>query len=299
MPGCAYPSDTIAAGVPAGRTACETQAATKWRLPCAVLLMAALMLGGCSKSHTRFKHPRFMSKQDCAACLEVALDAESPDARREAILHVSKTSYLANDVVIRALATIARTDASDSVRYAAVQALAKSGAPEAVEPLLDIVSAPLEAGLVTRPQAGDVRWAALEGLDHAVSSGQLSDQQRQTCEDAAIHWLGRHRSRDVRISAARMLRHSPSEATLTALIDAVEQRDFGVAYHSERSLMHLTGQTFDHDAAAWRKWRAATDDPFAGAGQLDHELYPEEENWWERTVNGTRRALAGFRPKSP
>ena len=29
----------VAAGVPAGRTACETQAATKGRLPCAVLLM--------------------------------------------------------------------------------------------------------------------------------------------------------------------------------------------------------------------------------------------------------------------
>ncbi len=301
MPSCACPSNRVSAGVrgrrPSTSFATLSGVARPWLA--VVLLAAALVLGGCSKSHTRFKHPRFMSKTDCAACLEVALDAQSPDARREAILHVSKTSYLSNDIVIRALGLLARTDASDSVRYAAVQALAKSGAPEAVEPLVEIVSAPLEAGLVTRPQAGDVRWAALEGLDRAVSSGQLSDQQRQMCGDAAIHLLGHHRSRDVRISAARMLRWFPSADALTVLIDALEQRDFGVAYHSERSLMYLTGRTFEHDATAWREWRTATDDPFAGAGQLDHELHPEEAGWWERTVKGTRRVFAGFRPKSP
>jgi hypothetical protein len=263
----------------------------------AFLLLAVLTLAGCGKSHTRFKHPRFMNESDCAGCLQVALDAQSPDVRREAIIQLSKTSYLTRDVMIRALGSIARTDQSDSVRYAAVRALAKAAVPGVVEPLLAIMSAPEESGEATDVRAGAVRWAALEGLDPLVARGELSAEQREVCRAAAIQWLGKHRSRDVRVSAARLLRHFQTGAVLDALIDALEQRDFGVVYESDRSLMHLTGQRLDYDAATWRRWRASTDDPFAGAGQLDKVLYPEEENWWERTVSSTRETLGGFRPK--
>ena len=183
------------------------------------------------------------------------------------------------------------------VRYAAVRALAKAGVPGAIEPLLEIVSAPDDGGELTRPRSGEVRRAALDGLNPLVANGDLSDEQREACHAAAIHLLGHHRSRDVRISAAGILRHFPEETTLTALINALEQRDFGVVYQSERSLMHLTGRSFDHAADAWRQWRATADDPFEGAGELDYLLHPEEENWWEQTVNGTRQAFAGFKPK--
>ncbi|MFH0981557.1 MAG: HEAT repeat domain-containing protein [Planctomycetota bacterium] len=238
-----------------------------------------------------------MSEADCAACLEVALDAQSPDARREAVVHIAKTSYLTRDVVVRALTTIAQTDKSGSVRFAAIRALAKAGIPEVVEPLLGIASAPDETGAALQAESGEARWAALEGLDPLVERGELSDAQRETCQVAACRLLNHHRARDVRIAAARLLRHFRDRAVLTTLIDALEQRDFGVVYHSERSLMHLTGQSFDYAAAGWRQWLAATDDPFEQAGRLDAELYPKEPNWWERSLHATRQSFTGFRPK--
>ena len=269
--------------------------ATTWLV--VVLPVVAMGVGGCNRSHTRFKHPRFMSEADCAACLQVALDAESPDARREAVVHIARTSRLTSDIVVRALIAITRTDRRESVRLAAVRALAKAGVPGAIEPLIEIVSAPDETGVVSDPRAGAVRRAALEGLAALMARDELSDEQREVCHATAIRLLNRHRSRDVRIAAAGFLRHFPVAATLTALIDALEQRDFGVVYQSERSLMHLTGRTFDHDAAAWRRGLAAVDDPFEHAGRLDHELCPKEESWWARTIDGTRQVFAGFRPK--
>ena len=238
-----------------------------------------------------------MSEADCAACLQVALDAESPDARREAVVHIARTSRLTSDIVVRVLITVVRTDQSESVRLAAVRALAKAGVPDAIDPLIEIVSAPDETVVAPDARAGGMRQAALEGLDALAVRDELSDAQRETCCAAAIRLLNGHRSRDVRVAAAGFLRHFPAAATLTALVDALGQRDFGVVYQSERSLMHLTGCRFDRDAAAWRQWLATTDDPFEHAGRLNHELYPERESWWARTVNGTRQAFAGFRPK--
>jgi len=263
----------------------------------AVFLLCGAALGGCARSHVRYKHPAFMNEADCAACLRVALDAESADARREAVVQVSKSPHFANEIVVRVLATIARADKSESVRYAAARALAKSEVLGAVEPLVEIVSAPDDSVSGSGPRLGMVCAAALEGLGPFVARGGLSDEQRCACEAAAIDLLKKHLSRDVRLSAARFLRRFPSRGVLNALIDALDQRDFGVVYQSERSLMHLTGETFDCNAAAWRKWLTTTDAPFAGAGLLDHKLYPDEKDWWERTLQTTRETFAGFRPK--
>ncbi|MHC4065717.1 MAG: hypothetical protein ACYSUI_14635 [Planctomycetota bacterium] len=84
---------------------------------------------------------------------------------------------------------------------------------------------------------------------------------------------------------------------LSPLIDALEQRDFGVVYESERSLMRLTGRTFEYDAPGWREWLAQTEDPFADAGRLDEVLSPPPKGWWRESLENTRRAWASFKPK--
>ncbi|MCP4589716.1 MAG: HEAT repeat domain-containing protein [bacterium] len=260
-------------------------------------LVLGLCLTGCGRSHTRFKHPRLMNEGDCAACLETALEAESPDARREAVVHLSKTDQLSNEVVIRGLSTIAETDRSDAVRTSAVRALAKSGAPEAVGPLVKLAFRADEEVEARRPRAGAVRWAAMEGLDPLLRADRLSEEQRQACRTGALRLLRTHRSRDVRLASAVLLAYFPDRDVLEGLIDALDQRDFGVVYQSERSLNHLTGHRFENDSAAWRRWLTSTDDPFADSGRLADELDPKDGNWWDRTVKGTRRAFAGFGPK--
>ncbi|MCK4661103.1 MAG: hypothetical protein KAV82_16405 [Phycisphaerae bacterium] len=238
-----------------------------------------------------------MTEADCAACLKLALDAESPGIRRDAVVRVSRATHLTNDVVIRALTTIARTDRNRSVRCAAVRALDKAGTRQVIEPLLEIVSASVEPVDPGDRGSGEVPLAALQGLDLLVARNLLSDEQLKVCERSAIVLLGSHGSRDVRVLSARILRQFRSGAVLTALIDALEQRDFGVVYQSERSLMHLTGEEYDYLADRWRKWRAKTNDPFEGAGRLDYKLYPPEENWWQRTVQVTRETFDGFKPQ--
>jgi hypothetical protein len=259
--------------------------------------ITVLVLGACTKSHTRFKHPRFMSEQDCAACVEVALEAPSPDARREAVVHVAKTKYLTDPVVIRALATIARSDESASVRFASVRALTRAGEPADAEPLLAIALEDEDFEDPSDRRYGRIRAAAVQGLDTLSMTGAISDIEREECESIAIGLLRGHRARDVRIAAAAILRHSQSVATLNALIDALDQRDFGVVYESERSLIHLTGQCHNYSAVAWREWLASASDPFRDAGRLDYTLEPEDEGWWDRTVDAARRTVAGFRGK--
>jgi hypothetical protein len=87
------------------------------------------------------------------------------------------------------------------------------------------------------------------------------------------------------------------EEALHALIAGLDQGDFGVQYECERSLMRMTGHTHDHDPWEWRQWVALTDDPFADAGRLDHELEKARPNWFRRKWDSTRRGLNAFRPK--
>ena len=238
-----------------------------------------------------------MTESDCAARLVTALEDESPNARREAIIHVSDSPHVSNTVVVRALARVAQDDPAESVRYVAVRALGKAGTIGSVDPLLDIVAAAYEPAAQRGARPGEVRRAALDELDAMLEEGLLSAPQQERCGQAAVYLLDNHRSRDVRVSSARIMRHFAEDDVLTALIGGLSQRDFGVGYHCHRSLMHLTGQTIDLDASAWRKWRAEADDPFAQRGMLDDELYVEEEDWWDRTVRGTRETFAGFRHK--
>ena len=270
-----------------------------WASPVVGLLLAVTLagLGGCSKSHTRFKSPGLMNESDCAACLKLALDSESPDVRREAVIQISKTSHLTKDVVVKALGEIARTDSSESVRYAAVRALARAGVPGVIDPLLAVLTAEEERGEPKAIHVGAARCAAMEGLDPLLDLGALNPTQRDTCRAAALECLAKNRVREVRLSAARLLRQFQDVQVLDALIEGLEQRDFGIVYESERSLGHLTGQRFEYDAVAWRQWRAATSEPFAEAGRRDAELYPAGKNWWKQTMDDTRQSLAGFRPK--
>ena len=65
-----------------------------------------------------------------------------------------------------------------------------------------------------------------------------------------------HNSTDhqVRVSAARALRHFYSRRSVTALLDALATRDFGVAYEAGASVRYLTGVEQDMELAAWQEW---------------------------------------------
>ena len=254
---------------------------------------------GCSTRKRLYKHHAFVTEADAYDYLTKALQSELPDVRREAIREIARSRYATHEVVVRALATIALTDPSPSVQCAALAALRAAGGPEAAEAVLAVLEQEPGAGEAPwiGPRGANVRLAALRTALTLVADQQLAPENRAALQALAARLIREDPSRDIRQCSARVLGYCPHADTLEPLIDALQQRDFGVVYEAEQSLMRLTGRTFDYDAVAWREWLTGTDQPFADAGRLDHLVEPPPKNWWQRSLDGTRRAFETFKPK--
>ena len=263
-----------------------------------VLAVTALLMltTGCSRGRRWHKHPRLMTEADVVTQLKLALQSELPDERRSAIHRIARTRYLPRRVVIDTFGTRARTDHSAAVRCAAVVALRKPRDPGVAATRVAILERDPPTGR-RRSTCVDVRWEALRTILSLAQDGALPTDQRDRTRDVAAGLLGQDGSRDVRQTAARVLGFLQDRRVLDPLVDALEQRDFGVVYESERSLMRLTGRAFDYDAPAWREWLARTDDPLADAGKLDGLVDPPPKSWWQRSLERTRRTMASFQPK--
>lgn len=257
-----------------------------------------MLVCGCS-GHRWHKHPIFVTEADAVAYLKQALESELPDERRQAIDQIAKTRHLNHEVVLEALSTIAGTDRSPAVRCAALGALRRSQDPRIAATLVDILDQPsAEAGRPTvLPPSAEVRLEAMRAVLGLAELGLLPPEQQPSLRDVAVRVIGQDRSRDTRQTAARFLGYCRDQKVLGPLIDALEQRDFGVAYESERSLMRLTGQAFDYDPIAWRRWLEQTNDPFAEAGKLDPVLDAPPKGWWQRSIEKARRTFASFGPR--
>lgn len=258
------------------------------------LLLVAI---GCNKTHHFYKHPTLVTQKDAVGYLQIALLGLLPDERREAVNHIALTRHLTHQVVLDGLDTIARIDTSDQVRCSALIALKQSGDPVAAETYFAIL-APQASQHQARTASAPLRRNALIGAVALLRAGELPSNWHPILRNAAIDLLANDSDRDICIHAARALGFLPDHQVLEPLIAALDQRDFGVVYQAERSLMRLTGFTFDHDAIAWREWSATNQEPFAEAGRLDYQLDPKEKHWWYRSVDSMKRRLATFRPKS-
>ena len=61
----------------------------------------------------------------------------------------------------------------------------------------------------------------------------------------------REETMDVRVAVAKALRHYRSADVARALVDALDERDFAVAYYARTSLQEITGADHAYDEAAW------------------------------------------------
>jgi hypothetical protein len=75
------------------------------------------------------------------------------------------------------------------------------------------------------------------------------------------------------------------------LIELLRSNDYGMANRGERSLIRLTGLTHEYDPDEWEAWLAATDDPFARAGENPIADRPAGPNWFDRQIRAFRRGL--------
>lgn len=266
------------------------------RIRRAIILMlcfgAMVSAHGCAKRRVH-KSAWMVTENDAARYLERALQHDSADERRDALVRLSKTRYADHEVSVDTCSTIARTDASPSVRTVAIRLIAESRRSNVARSLLDILG---DSGSSRSNEMVNVE--ALHALYFLQHNEAIPDDCHEVIATTAARLLREATSRDVRIAAARLLGRCPGPGTLEALIDALDDSDFGVVYQVERSLIHLTGVSHDHDAQGWRRWLDETETPFAMLGQLDHTLErPGRKRWWQRMTASVKRALSGFRPK--
>jgi HEAT repeat protein len=240
-----------------------------------------------------------VTEADAVRYLRQALESDLPDERRGAVERIARTRYLKRQVVLDALGTIAGTDRSPAVRCAALAALRRSRDP-AIAPtlvaILDRASADGDRPVVFPPNT-DVRLEAMRAAIVLAERDVVPDEQEPILREVAVRLIAQDRSRDIRQASARFLGYCRHRTVLEPLIDTLEQRDFGVVYESERSLMRLTGQCFDHDIVGWRRWLEQADDPFAEASKLDPVLDAPPSGWWKRSIDKTRRTFASFAPQ--
>jgi len=238
------------------------------------MLLAAMILNvGCSSSrHSAwFKKPK--TSQDW---LDMALEAQTPDERREGVIGLSQSRDGTSDWAMKVYDTVARTDTDPMVRCAAIRAMAAwAGSPQ-VATALKLLRSPSVAAPDVRPAPGPVRWEAAKLLLGVAREGGYEESQREEIVKTLLDRVAKDQDRLVRLTIIDTLAFFPQNPIPAALVDVMEtEDDFALQHAAEKSLVVLTGTTHHHDAEAWRKWLAETPDPFEHSGEIPAELATE------------------------
>lgn len=244
------------------------------------LLVVAGLFAGCSSNKKRGWSIRPRSSQEW---LDQALGSEIPDERRAGVIGFAESCDGTSEWAAKVFDTIARTDSDAMVRCAALRAMFRVAGPDRVPTLLKILNSADSEVDGVRPAPGPVRWEAAKLLEYHVDQGRYDPEQIDLVVQALLGRLAKDSDRNVKLAVIETMAYFSRRPIPGALIDALQTDDYAVKHACERALITLTGVTHNHDAAAWRAWLAATDDPFKNAGQLSpDDLEPPKKRWWER-----------------
>jgi len=244
-----------------------------------IALTLISFLSGCSSA--RKKPKKIWTLKQAEKQLFRALEAEWPDDRRRAIESLTISKYVASDNCVKTMATIVRTDSSQSVRRAAARSLGASGRSVAFLPLIQVLDYRVNPDLVFKPNAL-LRDDVLNGMVRLLEEEQAPPDP-DFLRRVVIATLSKDTDRNVRISAAILLGFFKRPDALNALIESLKSSDFGITFYSEESLKKITGYTNHRSYSAWRSWQEKTVDPFARAGETPEELTspPDKKPWWK------------------
>ena len=168
----------------------------------------------------------------------------NPDHRRAGIIYLSDRSPGRRDPYLKQYDIMARADPEPSVRGMAIRALNRARDKRAVT----IFLAALE-------EKNDV--VRLEGAKALANRPDPS----------AVIPLIRHLDNpdenvDVRIACADALRLYRTPEVAQALVRALRDRNFGIAWQARKSLQLMTGRDFRYDTAAWLGHLSGNSKPF-------------------------------------
>ena len=258
-----------------------------------VMLFLCVAVAGCSSEQLDKAVKQVFFGKTSSAELITAIENPDPDRRRQAVENIAKSDMVSEDWAITGFSAIARTDPDPHVRCAAIRALQRSGRPEAAEPLLQILNWRQHRDTVTTPPDQQVRWDATAVISSLCSWSLIPDALLDQTRQTLLRLLDGDTDQNVRLASARGLGCFPGNLDVVKeLIAALDDNNFGVVYEAERSLIKLTGMTFECDPDAWAAWLKAADAPFARAGRLPDSIEPEASGWWQRSA--ARKALTAW-----
>jgi hypothetical protein len=180
----------------------------------------------------------------------------TPDIHRQGIVDlVTKWNFTHRPPYTTRYKQIAETDPNETVRAMAIRALNISRDSTATP----IFIAALE------DDSEIVRLEAAKALANVPDSNAVPallrrlEGKREPLPGART---GNDESPEVRIAAADALHHYRTLEVARSLVTQLDERNFGVAWESNRSLMVLTGQNFGYDESAWLQYLTGPQKPF-------------------------------------
>ncbi len=241
-------------------------------------LVVGVLLAGCSSSSHRWSFKRRSSQ----AWLDMALEAPTPDERREGVVGLAESRDGTSPWAMEVFDTVARTDTDSMVRRAAIRAMCGAADASCVATALKLLKSSDERFGDVRPANGPVRGEAAKLLQQIVCASAFEESQRREIVEALLDRLDRDQDRDVRLTAIDTLSYFTERPIPSVLVEVLESEDdFALQHAAEGSLIVLTGTTHHHDPVAWRRWLRETADPFEHSGELPEEMAPQEhKSWW-------------------
>jgi HEAT repeat protein len=168
----------------------------------------------------------------------------NPDHRRSGIVYLSDHSPGRHDPYLKQYLNMARTDPDPSVRSMAIRALNRARDKRAIPIFL----------------------AALDDKNDSIQlegAKGLANIPDQSAVSPLIHLLDNaDENVDVRVACADALRLYRTSEVAQALVRAMRDRNFGVAWQARKSLQLMTGKDFRYDTAAWLTFLSGTNKPF-------------------------------------
>ncbi|MGH7213437.1 MAG: HEAT repeat domain-containing protein [Tepidisphaeraceae bacterium] len=167
-----------------------------------------------------------------------------PDERRVGINYLTARPYGRQDPYTERYEQVAELDSDWLVRATAVRALNRSRDAEAVDVYLKALG----------DQNKFVRLEAAKALANVPDERAVEPLTRVVGNE--------NEDKDVRIAATGALRHYHTLPVARALVEVLDNRDFGVAWQANRSLRTLTGRDLRYDEAAWLEYITGPEKPF-------------------------------------
>ncbi|NOX58599.1 MAG: HEAT repeat domain-containing protein [Planctomycetes bacterium] len=244
-------------------------------------LACCLLAGvGCVNRIREHKHPVLLTRSDIDHYCVAALEGTSADERRKAVERLGKSKQNNTPQVSDTLAKVAANDSSPTVRSAAVIALDRTNSPRSCEVALALLQTDGTNPILA--EEATIRLAALQTIQHCAIDDRVPLAELDPVVEAAKRFLEQDRSRHVRLESARVLGYFPRREVLDTLVNSLRQKDFGICYEAEVSLHRLTGESFDCDPVAWKKFLGGATNPFANAPEEQETQSTSKRSWFSR-----------------